>query len=239
MKAGMFLEVKGIKVFYERSAALKGVSLKLEKGSMITLVGANGAGKTTTLRTISGLKVPTAGQIWYQDSQIDGISPNRIVAMGIAHVPEGRRLFPDMTVLENLRMGAYLRTGPDVDHDLDERVYRHFPVLKERQKQLAGSLSGGEQQMVAIGRALMARPQVLLLDEPSIGLSPLAVKEIARIIMDIQQEGVSIVLVEQNVQMAFRLAQKAYVLETGKIVLSGNTKDLAQNDEVKKAYLGG
>ena len=235
----MLLEVKNIRVLYEKVEAVRGISLGAEEGTVISLIGANGAGKTTTLKAISGLKRLTSGEIWFQGRRIDGMSPHAIVKLGIAHVPEGRRLFGLMTVKDNLAMGAFLQKNKsEIERNL-EVVFRHFPILKTRQKQLARSLSGGEQQMLAIGRALMAKPTVLLLDEPSIGLAPLVVAEIARIIEDIKSAGLTIVLVEQNAHMALRLAEKGYVLETGKIVLEGDSKDLLHNEYVKKAYLGG
>lgn len=235
----MLLEVKNIRVLYEKVEAVRGISLGAEEGTVISLIGANGAGKTTTLKAISGLKRLNSGEIWFQGRRIDGISPHAIVKLGIAHVPEGRRLFGLMTVMDNLAMGAFLQKDKgEIARNL-EVVFRHFPILKTRQKQLARSLSGGEQQMLAIGRALMAKPTVLLLDEPSIGLAPLVVAEIARIIEDIKSAGLTIVLVEQNAHMALRLAEKGYVLETGKIVLEGDSKDLIHSEYVKKAYLGG
>lgn len=235
----MLLEVKNIRVLYEKVEAVRGISLGAEEGTVISLIGANGAGKTTTLKAISGLKRLTSGEIWFQGRRIDGMPPHAIVKLGIAHVPEGRRLFGLMTVKDNLAMGAFLQKNKsEIERNL-EVVFRHFPILKTRQKQLARSLSGGEQQMLAIGRALMAKPTVLLLDEPSIGLAPLVVAEIARIIEDIKSAGLTIVLVEQNAHMALRLAEKGYVLETGKIVLEGDSKDLLHSEYVKKAYLGG
>lgn len=237
--SSMLLEVKNIRVLYEKVEAVRGISLGAEEGTVISLIGANGAGKTTTLKAISGLKRLTSGEIWFQGRRIDGMSPHAIVKLGIAHVPEGRRLFGLMTVKDNLAMGAFLQKDKgEIERNL-EVVIRHFPILKTRQKQLARSLSGGEQQMLAIGRALMAKPTVLLLDEPSIGLAPLVVAEIARIIEDIKSAGLTIVLVEQNAHMALRLAEKGYVLETGKIVLEGDSKDLLHSEYVKKAYLGG
>ena len=234
----MLLDVKDIKVFYGRAAALQGISLEIEEDGIIALLGANGAGKTTTLRAISGLKPIASGEIWFRGRRIDGMPPHKIAGLGVAHVPEGKRLFTDMTVLENLKMGAYLRQDTEVDRDL-ERIYQHFPILEERRQQRSGSLSGGEQQMLAIGRALMSQPKVLLLDEPSIGLSPLMVQEIAKVIMDLRQGGsLGIILVEQNARMAFRLVKKAYVLQTGSVVLAGDTEELMQNEEVRKAYLG-
>ena len=235
----MWFEVKNIRVHYERVEVLKGISIELDMGSMISLIGANGAGKTTILRAVSGLKRPTTGEIWFKGERIDGIPPQKITGAGIAHVPEGRKVFPQMTVYENLKMGAYLRSDSgEISQDL-ENIYVHFPILKKRSRQQAGSLSGGEQQMLAIARALMTKPSVMLLDEPTLGLSPLMVTEIAKIITDINLQRVGVVLVEQNAYLALSLAQKGYVLETGRIVLEGYTKDIINNEHVKKAYLGG
>jgi len=235
----LLLDVKDITIHYHKVAAVRNVSIEVEEGGVVTLIGANGAGKTTTLRAISGLKHPTTGEIWFEGQRIDRLVPEKINRLGIAQVPEGRRLFPQMTVLENLLMGAFLRGDVDeINRDL-EGVLGHFPILKERRKQAAGTLSGGEQQMLAMGRALMSNPKLLLLDEPSLGLSPLMCAEIARIIKDIHDEGRTIVLVEQNARLALALAQKGYVLETGNIVLKGDAKDLRENEQVKKAYLGG
>lgn len=235
----MLLNVKDITVHYEKVEAIKGVSLEVEKGAIISLIGANGAGKTTVLKTISGLKHPTSGEIWFKDQRIDRLSPASIVSSGIAHVPERRRLFSRMTVLENLQAGAYLRKDKGkVNADL-ERVFEHFPILKDRQKQKAGTLSGGEQQMLATARALMSDPELILMDEPSLGLSPVMVSEIATIISNIHQDGVTIILVEQNVHLALESADKVYVLETGNVVLEGAAKDLKDSEEIKRAYLGG
>ncbi len=235
----MMLEVKDIAVYYGTAAALHGVSLEVELGDMVALLGANGAGKTTMLRSISGAKTIASGEIRFQGERIDGMPAHKINRLGIAHVPEGKRLFNDMTVLENLKLGAFRRKDSMVNRDL-EMVYDHFPILKSRAAQRSGSLSGGEQQMLALGRALMSRPKLLLLDEPSMGLSPLMVQEIAKIITDIKSkgEGLSILLVEQNARMAFRLVRRAYVLQTGSIVLSGTTEELKKHEEVRKAYLG-
>lgn len=236
----MFFEVKDIVVHYDRTMALKGISLQTGEGEIITLIGANGAGKSTALRAISGLQSLTSGEIWFDGKNISGWPPHEIVSLGIAHVPEGRHVFPYMTVGENLLMGAYLRKGKmEVRQDL-ERIYAHFPRLKERLKQEAGKLSGGEQQMLTMGRALMANPRLLLLDEPSLGLSPIMVREIAKAIVEINaKRKVSMVLVEQNARMALKLSSIGHVLETGKIVLSGPSLDLLNNDHVRKAYLGG
>ena len=235
----MLLDVKGITVHYHKVAAVRDISIEVEEGGVVTLIGANGAGKSTTLRTISGLKHPTTGEIWFKDQRIDRLPPEKINKMGIAQVPEGRRVFPQMTVMENLFMGAFLRKDVDgINRDL-EGVFEHFPILKERRKQDGGTLSGGEQQMLAMGRALMSNPKLILMDEPSLGLSPIMCAEIAKIIKDIHAEGRTIVLVEQNARLALALAQKGYVLETGNIVLHGDAKELRENEQVKKAYLGG
>jgi len=236
----VILELKNLVVHYEKVRALKGISLAMEEKSIVTLIGANGAGKSTTLKTISGLKQPTSGEVWFLGQKINFLSPHAIVGLGIAQVPEGRRVFSFMSVYENLLMGAYLRKDREGMQKDFEIVYQHFPILKERKNQASGSLSGGEQQMLAMGRALMAVPKLLLLDEPSLGLSPLMVKEIGRIIVNInRQEEVSIILVEQNARMALRLSSQGHVLETGKIVLSGPSLDLLNNDHVRRAYLGG
>ena len=236
----MILELKNLVVHYEKVRALKGISLAMTEKTIVTLIGANGAGKSTTLKTISGLKQCTSGEVWFLGQQIHSLSPHGIVGIGIAQVPEGRRVFPYMSVYENLLMGAYLRKDREEIQKDFEVVYQHFPILKDRKNQASGSLSGGEQQMLAMGRALMAAPKLLLLDEPSLGLSPVMVKEIGRIILNInRQEGVSIILVEQNARMALKLSSQGYVLETGKIVLSGPSGDLLNNDHVRRAYLGG
>jgi branched-chain amino acid transport system ATP-binding protein len=234
----MLLQMKNVRVTYGKAEALRNVSIEAEIGEIVALIGSNGAGKTTTLRAICGLKALHSGEIWFRDRKINGMLPHDIVKMGIAHVPEGRRVFSTMTVRENLELGAYLRKDKQKMAEDLENIYRSFPVLKERQKQTAGSLSGGEQQMLAIGRALMAGPSLLLLDEPSLGLSPLLVREVARIIRNINRGGVSIILIEQNARMALRVAYKAYILEVGNIVLQGNAKDLVNDEGVRKAYLG-
>lgn len=234
----MLLELRNISVHYGKAQALNAVSLQLEEGKVAALIGSNGAGKTTTLRAITGLKKPSGGEILFRGRRIDGMAPHEIVKLGIAHAPEGRRVFGAMTVRENLDMGAYLRKDTlGVAEDF-KNVFQRFPRLMERQKQHAGLLSGGEQQMLSMARALMARPTLLLLDEPSLGLSPLAVKEIARIIRGIIQTGVSIILIEQNARMALRLAHEAYILELGRVAIHGNAKDLLHNEVVRKAYLG-
>jgi branched-chain amino acid transport system ATP-binding protein len=233
----LLLEVKDTTVHYYKVAAVRNISINVEDGEIVTLIGSNGAGKTTTLRAISGLKHPSAGEIHYNGQRIDKLPPYKINALGIAMVPEGRLVFPQMTVLENLLMGAFLRKDKeDIQKDLEQVVFRHFPRLKERTKQTAGTLSGGEQQMLAMGRALMSAPKLLLLDEP---LSPIMCGEIAQIIRDIHAEGRTVILVEQNARLALALAQHAYVIETGDIVLSGPAEELQENDNVKKVYLGG
>ena len=233
------LEIKGINVYYGAINALKNLSLEVKDGNIVTLIGANGAGKTTTLKTISGILRSKNGGVFFEGQDISKLSPEKIVGLGIAHVPEGRRVFSSMSVLENLELGAYLRKDKKGIADDFEHVYERFPRLKERYKQLAGTLSGGEQQMLAIGRALMARPKLMLMDEPSMGLAPLLVKEIFSIIQDVNAKGTTILLVEQNAKMALSIADHAYVIETGQLVLSGPAAELAQSDEVRKAYLGG
>jgi branched-chain amino acid transport system ATP-binding protein len=233
------LQVKEIDVYYGAIHALKKLSLEVEQGKIVTLIGANGAGKTTTLKTISGLLRPVNGTVTYKGTELNKVRPEKIVALGISQVPEGRRVFAPMSVRENLEMGAYLRKDKkEIQKDM-EGVFERFPRLRERRKQLAGTLSGGEQQMLAIGRALMARPELMLMDEPSMGLAPLLVKEIFEIIKDINSRGTTILLVEQNAHMALSIAHKAYVVETGQIVLEGSPEQLMKSEEVKKAYLGG
>jgi branched-chain amino acid transport system ATP-binding protein len=231
------LEVRDLHVAYGDIPALKGVSLAVAKGEIVALLGNNGAGKTTTLKTISGLLVPAAGEVTLDGESVGGMPPHLIVRKGIAHVPEGRRVFNRLTVSENLAMGAYARSDAGIATDL-ERVYRLFPRLKERQAQIAGTLSGGEQQMLAIGRALMENPRLLLLDEPSMGLAPVLVEQIFETIQDINRQGTTILLVEQNASLALAVAGRAYVLETGAVVLSGAATELAQNQDVRRAYLG-
>lgn len=234
----MLFEIKDLRVHYGRAEVLKGISMHIDEGSIVTLVGANGAGKTTTLKTISGLKGLTSGEIWFQDTRIDKMPSHRIVQIGIAHVPEGRMVFGPMTVLDNLKTGAYLRKDRrNVARDIDV-MFSHFPVLERRRQQKAGSLSGGEQQMLAIARALMARPKLVLMDEPSMGLSPLMVAEVGRIIQDIDRSSTSVMLVEQNARMALALADRAYILEVGRVVMEGPAQEMARNDVVRKAYLG-
>lgn len=234
----ILLDVKNIRVRYDRVEALKGISLQLREGEIVVLIGANGAGKTTLLKTISGVRHPAFGEIWYKNQRIETNSPHKVVSQGIAHVPEGRRIFPGMSVKENLEMGAYLRKDKGgIKNDMEE-IFSHFHILKERQRQMAGSLSGGEQQMLAFARALMSGPKLMLMDEPSLGLSPLMVDEVAKIIIDINQRGINILLVEQNACMALELAHRAYVLQIGSIVKEGDARDMMQDEEVKKAYLG-
>ncbi|MGV3467216.1 MAG: ABC transporter ATP-binding protein [Heyndrickxia sp.] len=233
------LKVENIDVFYGNIQALKGVSLEINQGEIVTLIGANGAGKSTLLKTISGLLKPKNGEVLYEGKSINGKAAQTIVKQGISHVPEGRRIFANMSVMENLDLGAFLRKDKaGIRQDL-EKVFQLFPRLYERKKQSAGTLSGGEQQMLAMGRALMAKPRLLLLDEPSMGLAPLLVKTIFRIIEEISQSGTTILLVEQNANMALSIANRAYVIETGRVVLSGTPDELNESDQVKSAYLGG
>ncbi len=234
----MLLNLTDIVIHYQKVAAVQGISLGVEKGQLVTLIGSNGAGKSTTLRTISGLVRPSAGEIRFDEKRIDGRSPDKILKLGIAHVPEGRRVFPGLTVLENLYTGAYVRSDKEgIKRDL-EKALGHFPVLKARSRQVAKTMSGGEQQMLAIGRALMSNPRLLMLDEPSLGLAPLVVQEIARILTEINRKGVSVILVEQNAEIALNLAHYGYVLETGRIALHGKADELKDNEHVRKAYLG-
>ena len=235
----MMLQIKDIDVYYGNIQALRGISLEVNEGEIVTLIGANGAGKSTLLKTISGLLKPKKGSIEYLGSSIDGKPAQSIVKAGISHVPEGRRVFANMTVEENLELGAYLRNDREgIKKDL-AHVYELFPRLHERRKQLSGTLSGGEQQMLAMGRALMSKPKLIILDEPSMGLAPLMVKNIFNIIEMVNKEGVTVLLVEQNANMALSIADRAYVLETGSIVLAGTAKELQESEEVKAAYLGG
>lgn len=234
----MLLEIRDLMVRYGGAEVLKGISLEVREGEIVTLIGSNGAGKTTTLRTISGLKNAASGQIRFEGKRIDRMLPQEIVKMGIGHGPQGRALFPHMSVLENLRLGFFLRKDRDqINGDL-ESIFEHFPKLRERRQQQAGTLSGGEQQMLVIGRALMGRPRLLMLDEPSLGLSPLMVREIGCVVIDIHRNGTSVLLVEQNARLALKVAHRGYVLETGTIVLQGKTEDLLQDERVKRAYLG-
>jgi branched-chain amino acid transport system ATP-binding protein len=236
----MYFELKNIKIHYDKVQALENVSIYLEQGEIVALIGANGAGKTSTLRAITALVKPSAGEIWFDGKRIDGLEPAAVVALGISMVPEGRHVYPFMSVRDNLLMGAYLRKDKSaIKQDL-EGIYARFPRVKERLRQQAGSLSGGEQQMVVISRALMARPKLLLLDEPSLGLAPKIVRDIARVIVEINRdEGISVVLVEQNSRMALRISNRAYALETGRIALAGNSSDLLNDDHIRKLYLGG
>lgn len=235
----MFFKIKDLNVHYGAIHALKNVSLQVNEGEIVTLIGSNGAGKTSTLRTISGLVPKSSGTIEFMDKPIENTKATDIVKMGISHVPEGRRIFSDMTVLENLEMGAYLRNDKEgIKEDILD-IYNKFPRLKERKSQLAGTLSGGEQQMLAISRALMSKPKFLLLDEPSMGLAPVIVQDIFKLIKQINEEGTTIFLVEQNANMALSISNRAYILETGEVVMSGNASELLESDDVKKAYLGG
>lgn len=235
----MLLTMKDLRVHYGAVEAIKGISLSVEEGSIVTLIGSNGAGKTTIMRTISGLQHPTSGEIWFKGQRIDRVAAQKIVKMGIAHVPEGRRVFPYMSVWENLMLGAFTRTDRQAIKDDLEEVFTHFPVLKVRAKQDAGTLSGGEQQMLAMGRALMAKPSLLLLDEPSLGLAPLMVAEIEEIVRTLNKTtGVTTLLVEQNARVALRLADSGYVLEVGTVVLEGSSQELVNDEGVKRAYLG-
>ena len=233
------LKIENINVFYGAIHAIKDISIEVNEGEIVTLIGANGAGKSTTLRTISGLLKPKTGKITFEGKDIAGIPAQAIVKTGISQVPEGRRVFANMTVMENLELGAYIRSDKSgIAEDMNS-VFERFPRLLERKSQLAGTLSGGEQQMLAMGRALMSRPRLLLLDEPSMGLAPLLVKEIFTIVQEINRTGTTVLLVEQNANMALSIANKAYVLETGRITLSGDAKELAASEEVRKAYPGG
>ena len=233
------LELAGVSVHYGRVQALTDVSIEVEPGELVTLVGANGAGKTTALKTISGLLRPSAGHIRFDGPRIDGVASHRIVSLGVAHIPEGRQLFPEMTVMEHLELGA-LR-AQDAQRTLRERlpwVFGLFPILEERQRQLAGTLSGGEQQMLAIGRGLMSGPKLLMLDEPSLGLAPLVVDTLGEVIRSLHRDGLTILLVEQNVHLALELADRGYVLETGRVIIAARAQDLLENALVKQAYLG-
>ena len=232
------LEVKDLEVSYGMIQAIKGISFKVNQGEVIALIGANGAGKTTILHTVTGLLAPKAGQIMFEGCDITKVPAHKIVAMGMAHVPEGRRIFGQLSVYENLKMGAYTRTDKQEIEETLEHVYERFPRLKERRNQMAGTLSGGEQQMLAMGRALMSRPKIILMDEPSMGLSPIFVNEIFDIIREVSAGGTTVLLVEQNAKKALGIADRAYVLETGKIALEGSAKALMSKDSIKKAYLG-
>lgn len=232
------LSVKDLDLYYGSIHALKGINLEIGQGEIVTLIGANGAGKTSTLRTLSGLETPKAGEVTFCDTSLKAVSAHKLPSLGIAHVPEGRRVFSTMSVMENLELGAYTRKDKGnfkADYDF---IFQKFPRLKERRKQMAGTLSGGEQQMLAIGRAMMIKPKLLLLDEPSMGLAPIVVQEIFNIIKEINETGTTILLVEQNANLALSIADKAYVLETGRVVLEGNAQDLLKDEKVKEAYLG-
>lgn len=232
------LEVNDIKVNYGMIQAIKGLSFHVEEGEVIALIGANGAGKTTILHTITGLLSPKSGSIMFEGTDISKIPAHKIVPMGMAHVPEGRRVFANLSVLQNLKMGAYTRTDKKEIEETLQMIYKRFPRLEERQNQSAGTLSGGEQQMLAMGRALMSKPKIILMDEPSMGLSPIYVNEIFDIIQEVSKSGTTILLVEQNAKKALSIADRAYVLETGKIILDGEASSLLNDDSVKKAYLG-
>ncbi len=232
------LEVKDLYVNYGAIEAIKGISFTVQPGEIVTLIGANGAGKTTTLHTISGLVKAKSGSITYNGTDLQKIDPSKIISLGIAHVPEGRHVFPEMTVEENLQMGAFISKNKEETAAAMRDVYEKFPRLRERRRQLAGTLSGGEQQMVAVGRALMGKPSIILMDEPSMGLSPLLVKEVFAIIKEIHAAGITVLLNEQNAKMALSIADRAYVLETGTISISGDAQELLKDERVKKAYLG-
>ena len=232
------LEIKDLEVYYGMIQAIKGVSFEVNQGEVIALIGANGAGKTTILHTITGLLSPKKGSVIFEGTDITKVPAHKIVSMGMAHVPEGRRVFSELSVLENLKMGAYTRKNKAEVEEALQGVYKRFPRLEERKNQMAGTLSGGEQQMLAMGRALMSKPKIILMDEPSMGLSPILVNEIFDIIQAVSKSGTTVLLVEQNAKKALSIADRAYVLETGNITLEGNAKDLLKNDSVKKAYLG-
>ena len=232
------LEIKDLEVYYGVIQAIKGISFEVNKGEVIALIGANGAGKTTILHTITGLLSPKKGSVIYEGTDITKIPAHKIVSLGMAHVPEGRRVFADLSVYENLKMGAYTRKDKNEVEETLEKVYERFPRLKERKNQMAGTLSGGEQQMLAMGRALMSKPKIILMDEPAMGLSPILVNEIFDIIQEVSKSGTTVLLVEQNAKKALSIADRAYVLETGKIVLDGKAEDLLNDDSIKKAYLG-
>ena len=231
------LKVDNLHVYYGSIHAIKGISFEVNEGEIVTLIGANGAGKSTTLNTVAGLLKPRSGSILLHDQNIVGVPADKIVSKGMALCPEGRRIFLQMTVLENLEMGGYTRPNSELEESI-ENVYDHFPRLKERYKQVAGTLSGGEQQMLAVARALMSRPKIIMMDEPSLGLAPLVVKGIFEIIQEINKQGVTVLLIEQNANMALKIADLGYVLETGRITLTGSGRDLLKNEDVKKAYLG-
>ncbi|MBQ5590390.1 MAG: ABC transporter ATP-binding protein [Clostridia bacterium] len=233
------LEVKDLEVYYGMINALKGVSFEVNEGEVVALIGANGAGKTTILHTVTGLLSAKSGSVVYDGNDVTKVPAHRIVTMGMAHVPEGRRVFQQLTVLENLKMGAYTRSSAKEIEETLKEVYEHFPRLEERKNQIAGTLSGGEQQMLAMGRAMMSKPKLIVMDEPSMGLSPLLVKEVFKIIEVMHKAGITVLLVEQNAKMALSIADRAYVLETGKITFSGTGEELMSSEEIQKAYLGG
>lgn len=232
------LEVKDIEVYYGMIQAIKGISFEVNEGEVIALIGANGAGKTTTLHTITGLLSPKSGSVLFEGQDITKIPAHKIVSLGMAHVPEGRRVFAELTVYENLKMGAYTRKNKEEIESTLANVYKRFPRLEERKNQMAGTLSGGEQQMLAMGRALMSKPKIIVMDEPSMGLSPILVNQIFEIIEEVSKSGTTVLLVEQNAKKALSIADRAYVLETGRIVLEGDAKELMNDDSIKKAYLG-
>ncbi|HEB31685.1 MAG TPA: ABC transporter ATP-binding protein [Spirochaetes bacterium] len=234
----ILLSIKNIVVRYGGVEALKGISLEIEEGSITTLIGSNGAGKSTCLKAVSGITPLSSGEIWFKDKRIDGVKPEKIVKMGVAHIPEGRRLFPHMSVYDNLMTGAFLRRDkPGINRDI-EKAYSHFPILRKRKRQYAQSLSGGEQQMVAFGRGLLSNPKLFLFDEPSLGLAPILVNEVADHIKRLADEGYTVILVEQNANLALSLAKRAYVLELGKVTVEGDARELQNNEYVRKAYLG-
>ncbi len=234
----MLLNLRDVTVHYETAEALKRITLEMAEGSVTSVVGANGSGKSTILKAISGLVPLTFGEIWFSEKKISGMAPHNIAKLGVAHVPEGRRPFPYMTVLANLKIGAYLQKDKNgINRGLDE-IFDRFPILRDRRHQKAGTLSGGEQQMLAIGRGLIAKPKLILMDEPSVGLAPLIIKELANVIGDIHKSGISVLLVEQNAGLVTQISDRAYVLEVGRIVLKGNLKELMANDLVRKAFLG-
>jgi len=234
----ILLSIKNIVVRYGGVEALKGISLEIEEGSITTLIGSNGAGKSTCLKAVSGITPLSSGEIWFKDKRIDGVKPEKIVKMGVAHIPEGRRLFPHMSVYDNLMTGAFLRRDkPGINRDI-EKAYSHFPILRKRKRQYAQSLSGGEQQMVAFGRGLLSNPKLFLFDEPSLGLAPILVNEVADHIKRLADEGYTVILVEQNANLALSLAKRAYVLELGKVTVEGDAGELQNNEYVRKAYLG-
>jgi branched-chain amino acid transport system ATP-binding protein len=235
----MLLRVEGITIHYEKAKALDDVSFEVAEGAVVAIIGSNGAGKSTILKALSGLKQLTSGRIWFLDGRIDGMAIHDIVKLGLIHIPEGRRLFPDLTVLSNLKLGAYLRKDKASIRETLDGIFEHFPRLKERRGQKAGTLSGGEQQMLAIGRALMGNPKLLLMDEPSLGLAPMLVNELGPVIKGINQLGVGVVLVEQNVPLALRVADMGYVLQVGRIIAQGSCDELKGSEAVKRAYLGG